>query len=88
MSSVYKRGNKLWARLKDESGKWSCEATPFRTGQEVEARRYLKRLEARIAAARDVTDAAELAPGTPITWRSMRKNGSRIENPPTRVPQG
>jgi len=67
MSSVYKRGNKLWARLKDESGKWSCEATPFRTGQEVEARRYLKRLEARIAAARDVTDAAELAPGTPIT---------------------
>ena len=44
MSSVYKRGNKLWARLKDESGKWSCEATPFRTGQEVEARRYLKSL--------------------------------------------
>jgi integrase len=67
MASVYKRGNKLWARLKDESGKWSCEATPFRPGQEVEARRYLKRLEARIAAARDVTDAAELTPGTPIT---------------------
>jgi hypothetical protein len=44
MASVYKRGNKLWARLKDESGKWSCEATPFRPGQEVEARRYLKSL--------------------------------------------
>ena len=46
MASVYKRGNKLWARLKDESGKWACEATPFRPGQEVEARRYLRRLEA------------------------------------------
>jgi integrase len=67
MASVYKRGNKLWARLKDESGKWSCEATPFRPGQEVEARRYVKRLEARISATKEITDSAGLDPGTPIT---------------------
>ncbi len=39
MSGVYRRGNKLWGRLKDESGKWSCEPTPFRPEQEAEARR-------------------------------------------------
>jgi len=67
MSSLYVKGKTLYARFKDEAGKWSSEATPFRQGQEVEARRYLKQLEARIAATRDVTDAAELEPGTPLT---------------------
>jgi hypothetical protein len=35
MSSLYVKGKTLYARFKDESGKWSSEATPFRPGQEV-----------------------------------------------------
>jgi integrase len=67
MSSLYVKGKTLYARFKDESGKWSSEATPFHPGQEVEARRYVKQLESRISATRGVTDAAGLEPGTPIT---------------------
>jgi integrase len=67
MSSLYVKGNKLWARFKDESGKWAGEPTPFRPGQEVAARRYVKRLAARMEARRNITDSAELEPGTPVT---------------------
>lgn len=34
MSSLYVKGKTLYARYKDESGKWTCETTPFRPGQE------------------------------------------------------
>jgi hypothetical protein len=34
MSSLYVKGKTLYARYKDESGKWTCESTPFRPGQE------------------------------------------------------
>jgi hypothetical protein len=55
MSSLYVKGKTLYARFKDESGKWTSEATPFRPGQEVEARRYVKQLEGRISATRSAS---------------------------------
>jgi hypothetical protein len=67
MSSVYAKGPTLYVRYKDEEGKWISEATRFRPGQEAEARRYVKRLEARIDATKEITDAAGLEPGTPVT---------------------
>lgn len=81
MSSLYVKGKKLYARFKDESGKWSCEATPFRPGQEIEARRYLKRLETRIVATRETTDAVDLEPGTPITVAQYAKKWLRDREP-------
>lgn len=40
MASIYARGSKLWARLKDEANKWISRPTPFSVGQEAEAERY------------------------------------------------
>jgi integrase len=67
MSSVYAKGPTLYVRYKDEEGKWCSEATPFHPGQEDKARRYVKQLEARINASKELTDSAGLEPGTPIT---------------------
>ncbi len=40
MASIYRRGRRLWCRVKDESGKWTSEPTPYSVGQELEAREY------------------------------------------------
>ena len=40
MSSIYVRGNRLWARLKNDLGKWVSEATPYNVGDEEKARRF------------------------------------------------
>ena len=40
MASLYKRGTKLWARLKDERGKWISKPTPYHVGDEESAQRY------------------------------------------------
>lgn len=45
MASIYARGARLWASIKDPSGKWTNVSTPYSTGQEDLARRYAKRLE-------------------------------------------
>jgi integrase len=50
MGSLYIKGAKLWARYKDESGKWSGAPTPYRAGQEAQARRYLAQLQSCIQA--------------------------------------
>ncbi|MFC1610554.1 tyrosine-type recombinase/integrase [Myxococcota bacterium] len=50
MGSVYRRRKKLWIRYKAADGKWTQDATKFEVGQEREARKLLKKVEARIAA--------------------------------------
>jgi hypothetical protein len=41
MASLYVKQNKLWARYKDEEGQWTNAPTPYRPGQEREAKRYI-----------------------------------------------
>jgi hypothetical protein len=42
MGSLYIKGSKLWARYKDEHGVWKGAPTPYRPGDEANARRFLK----------------------------------------------
>jgi hypothetical protein len=37
MGSLYRKGAKLWARYKDESGAWCGAPTPYRPGEETKA---------------------------------------------------
>ncbi len=73
MSSLYVKGNKLWVRFKDETGKWVGKPTPFKPGQEAEAKQDLKRREVQVAANKAVTDAIGVAPGTPMTVAQYAK---------------
>lgn len=62
MASIYRLGSRLWARLKDERGAWTSEATPFVVGQEKPAAEYIRKLQRGLdetrasgTAARDLT---------------------------------
>jgi integrase len=46
MGSLYVKGSKLWARYKGEHGAWKGAPTPYRPGDEANARRFVKGLEA------------------------------------------
>jgi integrase len=74
MASLYVKGNKLWARFKDEAGKWTGAPTPFAPGQEEQAARYLKRLQARMGATREFAATNHLAPGTRLTVAEYTKS--------------
>ena len=50
MGCIYPRGSKLWVQYKGADGKWRQSTTPFRPGQEKEARKLLREVENRIAA--------------------------------------
>jgi integrase len=74
MASIYQRGDKLWARLK-ESGKWVSRPTPFAVGQEREAKRYAKKAQETI----DARTASGAAPVLTVrqfatTWLAKRTN--------------
>jgi integrase len=69
MGSIYPRKRKLWVRYKDESGKWVGAATPFPLGEETKAKRYLRELQAGIAARKETGAALGLPPGAPVTVR-------------------
>ena len=45
MASIYPRGRKLWARIKNEHGRWDSKPTPYYVGQEIEAREYAARAQ-------------------------------------------
>jgi hypothetical protein len=47
MASIYKKGNKLYAAIKNASGDWVKIATGFNVGQEREAKKFARDLEAR-----------------------------------------
>ena len=73
MSSLYVKDGKLWIRYKNETGKWVGRSTPFRPGQEAEAKVELKRREAQVAANKAVADATGIAPGTKMTVAQYAK---------------
>jgi integrase len=68
MGSLYRKGAKLWARYKDETGSWRGAPTPYRPGEETQARRFLKRLEVGIDARKQSADGG--ASQGPITVAS------------------
>ncbi len=47
MGSIYQKGNKLYAAIKSASGEWVKVATGFNVGQERQATRFMRDLEAR-----------------------------------------
>ncbi len=57
MASIYAKRGKLFARLKNEQGKWFGKITPFVVGQEAEAKRCADAAQAEIDARRNPVDA-------------------------------
>lgn len=60
MASTYVRGVRIWARLKDEHGKWISKKTPFNVGDEAKAERYAAEVQR-------VLDVKRAAGGGPLT---------------------
>ena len=57
---IFARGNRLWARYKNEKGQWVNERTGYAVGQEDKAKRYLARINSLardVARGRDAFDA-------------------------------
>jgi hypothetical protein len=80
MGSLYVKGNKLWIRYKDESGKWVGAPTQCRPDEKARARRHLVKVESTIQALKDARKAVDLPPGAPLTvtaycgkWLADRK---------------
>jgi integrase len=61
------KGSKLWARYKDERGKWKGAPAPYRPGDEAKARGFLKRLENQSDAKRSYSGQSAEEPKGPIT---------------------
>ena len=62
---IYRRGNMLWCRLKDEHGKWISRSTGYKVGQEVEATAYQRQAQKNL-------DKRRRAGGTgPVTVESF-----------------
>lgn len=70
MGRLYIKGKKLWARFKDEHGRWKGGPTPYRPGDEAKARGFLKRLETQSVAKRSYSEGAGEKDKGPITVAS------------------
>jgi hypothetical protein len=64
MGSVYARGNVLWVAYKEVGGKRVCRSTPFKVGQEVQARAWLVEAERAV----DAGESPKLGPMTVGQW--------------------
>jgi len=58
VASIYRKSGKLWARLKDASGKWIGKPTPYAPGEEGKAKRFAREAQ-RILDAQRRGDAAK-----------------------------
>lgn len=76
MASIYSKGNKLYASIKNAAGKWVNVATGFSVGQERQATKFARDLEARRDAGLDHGEA-EHGPVTLCryvkTWNDERE---------------
>lgn len=76
MASIYSKGNKLYASIKNAAGKWVNVATGFNVGQERQATKFARDLEARRDAGLDHGEA-EHGPVTLCryvkTWNDERE---------------
>lgn len=69
MASIYRKGKKLYASIKNAAGKWVNVATGFNVGQEREAKKFARDLEARRDAGLDHGEAEH----GPVTLRRYVK---------------
>lgn len=69
MASIYRKGNKLYAAIKNTSGNWVKIATGFNVGQEREAQKFARDLEARRDAGLEHGEAEH----GPVTLRRYAK---------------
>lgn len=60
VASIYTRGNRLWGRLKDASGKWVSKRTDYHVGEEESAIRELAEAQRIIDAQRKASPAGPL----------------------------
>jgi integrase len=81
MASIYPRGNKLWCRLKSETGAWKSKPTPFRVGDETKAHRYAAAAQAKIDARRATGATGPLTVATYAErWLEQRTNASKRDD--------
>lgn len=59
MGAVFRRGDKLYIRFKDATGKWVQRGTGLGASERRKAAKVLERVEARIAAGASLAEAAE-----------------------------
>ncbi len=64
---IYTRGTKIWMVLHPKTGKWSRQPTPFRVGQEAEAKQFRDKLQEQLDAGADLGAAL----GRPPTVESF-----------------
>jgi len=62
MASIYRKGNKLYASIKNSANKWVNVATGFNVGQERQAEKFARDLEARRDAGLDHGEAYRRSP--------------------------
>jgi integrase len=67
VGSLYVRGNKIWIRYKDETGKWVGAPTESRPGEERRARRHLASIEGHVKASIEAKTKSDVRPGAPLT---------------------
>jgi len=73
VGTIYRRGNKLWAKYKGPDGAWSYTSTGLAVGQEAAARKILDLVEAQVAAGR----APEPQPPNP-NWTPAPRRGLTV----------
>src|SRR5687767_4723770 len=71
MASIYIRGNKLWARIRDRKGKRAGRPTPYNVGDEAKAKRYADELQRVENSAK--APASEPDPAAPMTVESFAR---------------
>lgn len=57
---IYTRGNKLWLRFQDATGRWRSASSGFSVGDEAKAAEVLSEVESRIAVERGAVDAKSI----------------------------
>jgi hypothetical protein len=72
MSTIYKRGNKLYVGFKNSAGKWQYAATGLDSGQEREA----KKLLGKIAVKMELSGDAQVTEYDGEQWKVLAATGS------------
>ncbi len=73
MGSIQRRGKKLYLSFQNAKGEWKRQATGLCVGQEKEAEKLLKRLDARVEIEREMVQKDQLEPGEAITLKVYAK---------------
>lgn len=81
MGSVYQKRGKLWARFKNELGKWRDAPTPYVPGQEKLAQRYVDQRERKIRAVVEAGAQLGVPAGQPLTAAEYAEKWLKAREP-------